>query len=292
VAFYNEPSEGDVQITGCLVYNNGWQGPDRGHGHALYLKSDGGQVTASENILFDQFGYGVHLYSDAGSGANSNMHIVGNVSFNNGTVANNSSSANILMGGENVSTGDVFTDNMTYITPGKGGTNVEFGYQSVVNGSLTVNNNYFAGGSTVMTMGFWNSVSMSNNTLIGTSQMAVSSDPARTLGAGLTELTSLPGATKVFVRASPVASGRGNIVVYNWGGQGSVTADISGIVPAGQHFEIHNAQDFYGAPVASGTGGGSVTLSMSGVTPPSVIGMGALAPSTGSQFAVFVVTTS
>ena len=28
-------------------------------------------------------------------------------------------------------------------------------------------------------------------------------------------------------------AGRANIVVYNWGGQGSVSVDLSGIVPAG-----------------------------------------------------------
>jgi hypothetical protein len=292
VAFYNEPAYGDVEITGCIIYNNGWQSTDRGHGHALYLKNDTGlQVVAQDNVIFNQFGYGVHLYSNAGSGANNNMRIEKNVAFNNGALATNSTSANMLMGGENMSTNDVFTGNQTYYTPGKGGTGVQMGYQSTSNGSLTLTDNYFAGGSTVMSVGFWSNVTMSNNTLIGTSNMTSSTGNV-SLSSGLSLLNSLPSATKVFVNASPRQAGRANIVVYNWGGQGSVTVNLAGIVPAGAHYEIHNAQNFYGAPVASGTGGGSATLSMAGVSAPSVVGMGNIAPSTGSQFAVFVVVVS
>ena len=289
VAFYNEPAYGDVEIAGCLIYNNGWQSTDRGHGHALYLKSDGGQVIARDNVIFNQFGYGVHLYSNAGSGANSNIHMLNNVAFNNGTLATNSTSANILMGGENPSTGDEFSGNMTYYTPGKGGTGVQMGYQSTQNGSLTLTNNYFEGGSTVMSVGYWSSLSMSGNTLIGTSSLTSNSGGA-SLSSGLSLFNSLPGATKVFVHANPHQAGRANIVVYNWAGQGSVSVDLSGVVPAGVRYEIRNAQNFYGAPVATGTGGGSVTLPMSAVAAPSVVGMGSIAPSTGSEFQVFVVT--
>ena len=293
VAFYNEHSYGDVEIAGCLIYNNGWQGPDRGHGHALYLKSDGGLVTARDNILFDQFGFGVHLYSDAGTGANSNVHIIGNVAFNNGTLANNSTSGNILMGGENPSTGDEFTDNMTYYSAGIAGQNVTMGFGSTANGSASMTNNYFAGGSGVLQVGFWSSLAMSGNTLIGTvSPLAVANDPAISLTSGLTLLATLPGATKVFVRPSISTPGRGNIIVYNWGGQGAVSVDLSGIVPAGVPYTIHNAQDIFGAPVASGIGGGSVILSLAAVPAASVVGLGNVGPSTGSQFAVFVVTTS
>ncbi len=289
VAFYNEPEYGDVEITGCLIYNNGWQSTDRGHGHALYLKSDGGRVVAQDNVIFNQFGYGVHLYSNAGSGANSNIHVLNNVAFNNGALATNSTSANILMGGENPSTNDEFAGNMTYYTPGKGGTGVQMGYQSTQNGSLTINNNYFTGGSTVMSVGYWSSLSMSNNTLIGTGSLT-SSYGGASLSSGLSLFNTLPGATKVFVNASPRQSGRANIVVYNWAGQGSVSVNLAGVVPAGVRYEIRNAQNFYGAPVATGTGGGTVSLPMSAVAAPTVVGMGNIAPSTGSAFQVFVVT--
>jgi hypothetical protein len=289
VAFYNEPAYSNVEITGCIIYNNGWQGPDRGHGHGLYLKSDNGSVVARDNIIFNQFGYGVHLYSNPGSGRLNNISMVGNVSFNNGTLSNNSNSANILFGQGETSTGGVMSHNMTYYTPGKGAKNVVAGGDAVKHGTLTVSDNYFSGGTTVLATGFWSSITMSANTVIGTGTLASSSDPARTLGSGLSLLSSAPTATKVFVRPSPRSAGRANIVVYNWANQGSVTVSLAGVVPAGAAYEIRNVQDFYGAPVATGTGPGSATISMAAVSAPSVVGMGSISPSTGTAFHVFVV---
>lgn len=323
VAFYNEPGNSDVEYTGNIIYNNGWQSTDRGHGHALYLKSDGGEVRVRDNIVFNQFGYGLHFYSNAGSGANSNIKSDGNVLFNNGTLATNSTSANILMGGENRSTGDVFTNNMTYITPGKGGYNVKMGYSTTANGTLTVSNNYFVGGATVMEVGYWDQASFTGNTFVGSSKIVSLLDAlsgyslsgseyygangsnwawkgtsytlaawktATGLGAGDVSNAASPTSTKVFVRANPREAGRANIVVYNWAGQGSVTVNLAGVVPAGAKYEIRNVQNLRGAPVATGTGPGSATLSLGAVAAPTVVGMGAIAPSTGNQFHVFVVT--
>lgn len=325
VAFYNEPAFSDVEITGCIIYNNGWQSTDRGHGHGLYLKSDNGPVTVRDNVVFNQFGYGLHLYSNAGSGANSYMQIDGNAFFNNGTLASNSTSANILMGGENRSTGDVFTSNMTYFTPGKGGTNVKMGYGTTANGSLSVTGNYFAGGTQVMEVGYWDQATFNSNTLVGSGKMVSLLDgsigsyswgssqyflggsssawtwqglslplagwvTATGLGSSDVVTSGQPSSTKVVVRPSGRQAGRANIVVYNWGGQGSVTVNLAGIVPAGVRYEIRNAQNFNGAPVATGTGGGSATISLAAVAPPTVVGMGSIAPSTGTAFHVFVVT--
>src|SRR5947208_1373949 len=68
VAFYTYTAMPDVEIYGSILYNNGWQGPDRGHGHGLYLKNDVGPVVARDNVVFNQFGYGIHIYSDVGDG--------------------------------------------------------------------------------------------------------------------------------------------------------------------------------------------------------------------------------
>src|SRR5262249_55422471 len=68
VAFYNDPQYDNVEVSGCIIYNNGWQGGDRGHGHALYLKTYSGPLTARDNVMFDQFGYGVHAFTSSGGG--------------------------------------------------------------------------------------------------------------------------------------------------------------------------------------------------------------------------------
>ena len=325
VAFYNEAPHYDVIIEGCVIYNNGWQAPDRGHGHALYIKANSGPVTLRNNIMFNQFGWGVHLYSNAGSGDINNIRVEGNVSFNNGTISNNSTSANILVGGDARANNDVLTGNMTYYSPGQGGNNVVLGHGTTANGTMEVSNNYFAGGTRVLNIGFWDQASITGNTLIGPDNMVTLTDNSlsgyswsgtsysQSAGAsqwsfqgsplslsswqsstGLGSTGSAAGATptttKVFVRGSTYERGRANIVVYNWGRQGAASVSLSGLVPAGARYQIHNVLDLYGSPVASGTySGGSVSIPLRNVSAPAPVGWTA-GPSGGTEFNVYVVT--
>lgn len=293
VAFYNESPYLDVEIVGCIIYNEGWQGPDRGHGHAIYLRSNTGPVTARDNVMFNQFGYGVHVFTNPGEGQLNNIHLDGNVSFNNGTLSNNSSASNILFGGDDYSTGGVLQDNLTYESPGVPGPNIEVGYGATVNGTVQLSNNYIAAGGTVLNVGYWTSLTASGNQLIGTAQILQINDPSISAAAfsGQTQ-SALPTATKVVVRANPYERGRANIVVYNWGQQSSVSVDLTDIIPAGAQYQIRNVQDWFGTPVASGTySGGTVSIPMRSVTPPTPIGMSSSpAPSTGTAFNTYVVT--
>lgn len=47
----------DIEIYGCLSYNNGWVAPDRGHTHGNYMQSyKGNRNYFSESIMFNNFG--------------------------------------------------------------------------------------------------------------------------------------------------------------------------------------------------------------------------------------------
>jgi len=292
VAFYNESPYFDVEIVGSIIYNEGWQGPDRGHGHAIYLRSNTGPVVARDNIMFNQFGYGVHVFTNPGQGQLNNIRLEGNVSFNNGTLSNNSSSSNILFGGDDYSTGGVLQSNYTYDSPGVAGNNVQVGYGATKNGTVQLVSNYFAGGTTVMNVGYWSSVTATSNSIMGTGQLIQLVDPTLTMSTFSGQTASLPTATKVVVRANPYEQGRANIVVYNWSQNGSVSVDLSGIVPAGASYEIRNVQDLFGAPVVSGTySGGAVDLPIRGVPAPVPTGMSSSrAPATGTAFNAYVVS--
>lgn len=292
VGFYNESPYYDVEIVGCVMYNEGFQRPDRGHGHAIYLRSNTGPVTARDNILFNQFGYGVHVFTNPGEGQLNNIRLEGNISFNNGTLSTNSTSSNILFGGDAYSTGGVLKDNYTYESPSVAAKNVEVGYGATKNGTVQLQDNYFAGGATVLEVGYWATLTATNNRLMGASTVVNVNDPAITMSkfTGQTQ-AALPTATKVVVRKNPYEAGRANIAVYNWGGDGSVAVDLSDILPAGASYEIRNVQDWFGSPVVSGTySGGSVTLPMRAVSPPVPVGFSSSrAPSTGTQFNAYVV---
>jgi hypothetical protein len=326
VAFFTYPTATNVEVYGCILYNNGWQSIDRGHGHALYIKSNTGPVHLRDNVIFNQFGYGVHAYTNSGSGKLNNIHVTGNVAFNNGTLSNNSTSPNILIGGDDTATGDVLTDNLTYFSSTSAGTNVRIGYSTTRNGSVQLQRNTLVGGSTVLEFGYWSSASVSGNTLVGSSSMVRLNDnstsgkswggnthrrdpsasawrytsssysfnswrSATGLAATDQAQSGTPTGTQVIVRPNVYEPGRAMITVFNWSGQGSVNVNLAGVLNAGERYEVYNVQNLFGQPVASGTfGGGSISLPMNGVTPPAPIGMGSSrAPRTGPEFDVFIV---
>jgi hypothetical protein len=326
VGFYTEPDYVDVEVAGCIFYNNGWQGPDRGHGHAVYLKSHSGPVVVRDNVMFNQFGYGLHIYSNAGSGQMNNIRAEGNISFNNGTLATNSQAANVLLGGEDYATGDVLRDNVLYYSRGISQPNLKVGYGTKENGTVEITDNHVAGGSPVLDLGYWRSASVSGNLFYGADTMIAlrdatpsghswagnvhRRDPAarawmRTSSSytfsGWRSATGLAGGdqaqsgslntTAVMVRPNPYEAGRATVTVMNWGQQGSVAVSLSGVLAPGDRYEVRNVQRLFGSPVASGTyGGGAISLPLGGVSPPAPIGMSSSrAPKTGPEFDVFVV---
>src|SRR5205823_6170889 len=99
IGFYTYAPPMDVEVSGCLFYNNGWEVPRQANGHAIYAKSNTGPLVLRDNIAFDQFGYGLHVYTEARSGLLNNIQLEGNVVFNNGTLSAKSGAANILVGG-------------------------------------------------------------------------------------------------------------------------------------------------------------------------------------------------
>ena len=265
VGFYTYTNMPDVEIYGAIVYNNGWQASDRGHGHGMYLKNDVGPVVARDNVIFNQFGYGVHIYTDGGAGLLNNISAIGNISFDNGSLASTGPSAEIGNLGQPAANNLVITDNMTYVAPSVGGSNMVLGSGN----GLTATGNYVVGGDGI-TQGSWTNATVANNTVIPPN----------------------PSQTAVFVRPNAYEPGRAYIAVYNWAGLGAVSVDLSGVLKPGATYAISNVQDLFGTPVATGTyGGGSVSIPITAVPPPVPIGITSLAPSTGPLFNVFVVTS-
>src|SRR5438094_948403 len=93
--YYTWSPYGDVEIYGAIIYNIGYDGSDRGHGHGMYLKNDVGPLVVRDNILFNSYGYGIHAYTNTGDGLLNGIHLEGNVSFNSGTLSAQATSGNI-----------------------------------------------------------------------------------------------------------------------------------------------------------------------------------------------------
>ncbi|HEX8853672.1 MAG TPA: right-handed parallel beta-helix repeat-containing protein, partial [Pyrinomonadaceae bacterium] len=97
--------------------------------------------------------------------------------------------------------------------------------------------------------------------------------------------------TRVFVRPNRYETGRAHLVVFNAGARERVAVELGGILAPGQGFEIRDAQNFYGEPVARGVYEGaavSLPLNLKEVTQP--IGRVEKAPShTSPAFSVFIL---
>ena len=312
----------DAEMYGCIVYNNGTHA---NLDHGTYVHNVSGTKLIMDNVFFNNLTYGIHVYVSPGEGAQKNVHVIGNVVFNNGTISSTyPAKGNILIGGEQPGRGHQAIDNLLYYS-GTNGVNMRLGYLAS-NVDIVATGNTIWGGATAFMIGNWSSATVKNNTIGGSADIVNLNDTpsgyawsgnkyyrassasawraaagtalslaawktATGLGSTDAVVATTPTATQVFVRANKYEAGRALVVVYNWGHNGSVSADLSGVLRNGQRYEVRNVQDLFGAAVASGTySGGSITLPMTGVNPPARLGRSTpTPPKTGPNFDTFVV---
>lgn len=236
------------EIYGCLIYDNGFDGSDRGHGHSIYTQNHYTTKWIRDNIYFNAFSHGIHAYGSSAAWYD-NYWIEGNIAFNNGILSWYGVTRNMLIGGDNVAQNETVLNNYTYFSPGLSGNNDggmnTLGYDAGCNG-LTANNNvWWAPWALILSC---TNVNMSGNTFYGQiSGFSSSQFPNNTY------LSSRASGVNVYVRPNLYEAGRANIAVYNWDNRSSVAVDLSKVLNVGDNFEIRDAQDFYGTPVVNGT---------------------------------------
>lgn len=318
----------DAELYGNIIYNGGWQGasPDRGHGHGVYTQNDAGTKLVRDNVIFNQYGYGFHAYTQGGK--IDGFTLEGNVIFNNGQPTRERyREPNILVGGYVPASRVALRSNYTWQPLGTYAVNVQLHYSATNNQDVTVQNNYFANGIWPLDVRDWRQVTFSGNTVTGkdvlfglylpqgvaTSVYAWDNNAyyqvetptvMSNLGgiqrsfadwqkaSGLdrnSRFTQGGAPTRVFVRPNQYEQGRANIVVYNAEQRQYVDADVSGVLTVGARYEVRNVQDYFAAPVLAGTYDGlPLRLPMYGLSVAQPIGSGGLQP-TGPSFNVFVL---
>ncbi|MDX1982680.1 MAG: malectin domain-containing carbohydrate-binding protein [Bryobacteraceae bacterium] len=318
----------DSELYGNLIYYNGYQAPDRAHGHGVYSQNGTGLKKLLDNILFDQFGFGMHLYGSSASLVR-NYLIEGNISFNNGAISTNSHVTDNLLvaGGAGDAGGITVRNNHFYYVPERDLGRSELGFAfSVQNQDLIATNNHFIGGYESAALWRWQSVTFTGNTVYARTWTKIGLDTGTVpfsnylwdnntyYGASNFRINGLwreysiwrstsgfdansvnnqsdPTGVWVFARPNAYETGRGHVVVYNWTGQSQVMADLSAILTPGMAFEIRDAQNFFATPVAAGVyAGGPVAIPMTGLSAAAPVGAVPTAPvHPGPRFATFVV---
>jgi hypothetical protein len=94
----------------------------------------------------------------------------------------------------------------------------------------------------------------------------------------------------VFIRPNQYDAKRANIIVYNWDRRTSMPIDVQSVLPIGAAFEIRNAEDYFNAPVLSGTYDGTpLIVPTTSLTVAIPIGVDSAVEGTGPEFNVFVL---
>jgi len=310
------------EIYGSLIYNNGWQGTDRGHGHGIYTQNQTGVKAISDNIIFQGFGLGIQCYGSPAAYVQ-NYVFDGNSIFNSGTLAGNHQ-YNLLVTGGHGPRNITVTNNYTYHTPthGTGTSALDWG-EAPTASNLIAMGNYWIGGNPAILAFNWKGATFTGNTayskagytlaagklqpstytwdsntyygggfeLNSQSHSLASWQSATGLDRNSTGSAEAPKGTWIFVRPNQYETGRANITIYNWNLASTVAVDVSNVLTVGRHYEVRNAQDFFGAPVVSGTyNGGAISIPMAGLTVAQPQGIGPNSPKpTGPEFGVFVL---
>lgn len=310
----------NAEVAGCVLYNTGYDLPDRGHGHHLYLQNRSytqGQLHR-ENIGLNSFSGGVNLRS---SFPVVNIRMLGNVSVNSGSLSSHGRASDFLTEGEPADQ-LTFERNFTWL-PSLDYSATRFSDFTREDGTITLVSNVFANNYTQI-IG-WTNVVFNGNLQSGHADFRPTTNTLNIPQANFnayysmqfskpvrwtnTELTlvewqgmgndlngsataSNPSGTWAYVRPNPYESGRANIIIYNWDTNDVVSVDVSGVLASGNKYIVRNAADFYGPAVAIGTyGGGNISLPMTNLSVATPVGLSAPA-ATGQRFNVFVITQS
>lgn len=343
ISFWDKAT--DSEIHGALTFNNGWNAPDRGHGHGIYAQNQTGTKNIREIISFNNFSTGMQAFGV--NGYVSGFNIDGIISFNNGSPAailrNNPTSRdrNLIVGsGEKPSNNIRVANAHLYYPIDNISNNLHLGFYAPDSTNVKVENSYIIRGQRNVFLNDWKSITFTGNTLwltrgarLGPKLIHVVPGAGKTLGdykfdnnkyydtsfvAGdkafqwqgsqnlflsfnewkaqgadqrSTYTQTQPTGQEIFIRPNGYDKGRAHIVVYNWTGGSSAAVNLgtAGLV-AGDVYEIRDAQDYFGAPVLTGTYNNAlVQLPLAKRAAVKPIGMSQGPAHTGPEFHVLVV---
>lgn len=215
-----------VVFDGCIIFHNGWRGPDRPHGHGLYI--NGAMAITRNCIIFSNACFGMQVYDEGLDIPPSNdQTIEDTIAFNNYVIfgiAGGHSRGDILLGHLNQNVyRPIVRRNYTYQLPefmepdGNGNTNTNFlGYRRPVRDGILVDN-YFPNGLNIYTGSTF--LQNSGNVLAPETQNKIVVIPVRS---------------------------KAHVAIYNWKLLDGVTVDLSTTVfTPGQSVKVTNVQDIF-----------------------------------------------
>jgi hypothetical protein len=216
----------DCELYGCLIYDNGWSAPDRGHGHAVYTQNQDGLKTIADNIMTGGYGYTMHAYGSRNAYVD-NYLLEGNIAYDGGQ---------FLIGGGRPSRNIRAAKNFLY------NVSMRVGYDAPENEDCEIRDNVIVNGALSINK-YKKAVSEGN--------LILAQDAPR------------PKGVLAMLRPNKYDPARANLAIYNWDKLPEVTIDVSAWLKDGQRFRLMDPRKFFGEPVHQGVAkGGKIAVPM------------------------------
>lgn len=219
----------DSELYGCIIFDNGWKAPDRGHGHAIYTQNEVGTKTIADCIMTGGYGYTMHAYGSERAFVDHYL-VVGNIVYDGGT---------FLIGGGRPSRDIRVLGNILY------NVTLQLGYSAPFNEDCEVRDNLIVNGGLVINR--FRHVRSESNLVIPQGGKRPD-EPAR-----------------VILRPNRYDPHRAHVVVLNWQKAPEVAVSLEGVAQVGRKFRFMNPRDIYGTPAVAGRYEGKpISLPMNG----------------------------
>ena len=204
------------EIYGCIIYDNGWLGTDRGHGHCIYTQNDEGVKTISNCIMSCRYDgtYTLHAYGSDRAYVN-NYLVQENIFYKKGP---------FLIGGGRPSHNIRVFRNYLY------NVGMRIGYAAPYNENCQVRDNVIVNGGLDIVR--YNKVIREGNVIIKDKEH--------------------PKGTKSVLLANRFDPNRAHLVVYNWDREDELEVRTKLFLRNGDSYRIMDPQDFFGTPVTQG----------------------------------------
>jgi hypothetical protein len=273
----------DAEVTGCLVWGNGWEGPGGVQGHGLYIQNREGAKRIRDNLVFFNFSHGLHAYGEAG--ALDRIAVERNAFFQNGILRDPAGGRNFLLGGAQVAQSPSIVENVvssSLVPLDRPASSFDVGYDAGCANPRIVDN-YVA--DNMFFVNCTSGATITGNTFYGLLQGL---DPR--LFPQNAYLSERPTQTRVLLRPNPEDPQRATLIVLNWAGSESVAVDLSPWLTQGTAFRVLAATDYFGPPVLTGTWSGApVAIPLRDLVERPLAGWSLPLPSPDPLFAAFVL---
>jgi hypothetical protein len=220
----------DPEIYGCIIYDNGWLGTDRGHGHCIYTQNKDGVKTISNCImscLYDGT-YTMHAYGSERAYVD-NYLVEQNVCYGRGP---------FLIGGGRPSHGIRVLENYLYDVT------MRIGYNAPYNENCEVRDNVIVNGE--LDISKYKQVVQSGNLIIKKGEKR-------------------PAGTKSVLLPNRFDRNRAHLVIYNWDKAEKVEVKAEPFLADGESYRLMDPQDWFGQAVARGKcRAGTITVPVKG----------------------------